>query len=373
MTDTPSKAAPTAADTSNSLDANERTTVLRAAALGWALTELLGRAYTMATPPPAITWSGAVPRALPLANERSLQERRVALVTYMEALVGAIGVNSLAVPSGKGLPDEGKTYIQTVHEDINTLGERNPLPSAVEIEACRLSLNRRLYWWDEALQDRLPSISARAYAAYQGGRGLAELRWVYPSQEDAQQRASLVQTDRVDLIRRLLLSLDPAFNSRHTAPALANGLVAWTAFLAQQGSVADGVLDTQAQVWRDLITGAREPESYLPLGNGQALQSSFVWKVIKANALPLVLISLVVAVILVVLTWIWLHSQGTNAFKDVLAWVTALAAVLGAAGFASSIINKTTNTVIVGAGQLIWQQAQQEAIEKYVILVPAAR
>jgi hypothetical protein len=141
--------------------------------------------------------------------------------------------------------------------------------------------------------------------------------------------------------------------------------------MRQQGPVADNVVDAQAQVWRDLITGAREPESYLPLGSGQALQSSFIWKVLQANALPLLVIGAAMAVTLTVLTWVWLHAQGTTAFRDALAWVTALAAVLGAAGVANSVINKTANTVIMGAGQLIWQQAQQEAIEKYVILIPA--
>lgn len=64
--------------------------------------------------------SGTVPHLLPLGDERSWQEQRVALAARIDAIVKALGPGSpatLSVPTGKSLSHESKPYLQLVHEN----------------------------------------------------------------------------------------------------------------------------------------------------------------------------------------------------------------------------------------------------------------
>jgi hypothetical protein len=69
--------------------------------------------------------SGTVPHLLPLGNERSWQEQRVALAARIDAIVKALGPGSaaLSVPTGKNLPNEGKQYVELVYENTQAFNQ----------------------------------------------------------------------------------------------------------------------------------------------------------------------------------------------------------------------------------------------------------
>lgn len=178
---------------------------LNACALGWSITEVLGIAFEEPEKLKDRKWSSAAPDPLPLANERSISERQIALVIYAWRILHALELGDLAAPPSHARDGQSQ-YVDIIMSVVKNLAQRKPCPTDEQRGEWRAELNEYMYWWDQQLQDVLPSISQRAYAGYQAARGLADLAWICPRLTGAD-RAQLVKIERINLLGRLILSL----------------------------------------------------------------------------------------------------------------------------------------------------------------------
>jgi hypothetical protein len=358
-------------------DANS---TLRAAALGWLLTELEGHAYQPPSSPPAVTWTKDAPRGFPLSEERTRGEQRVALVMAIAALAKTsdkeLALDQLEVPVDSGVPGKGQRYLDLIRNDIKILGNADASSSESTAQAALADLSDRIYWWDEKIQDRLYALSARTYAGYQAGRGLAEIRWVLPFQKDTTTRTWLVRPERILLLRQQLLSLDAIYDSRYTTPALSNGLQTWANALPSAAATVTKELDLQARIWKELLIGVRQPQSYLELGDGSALGNNYDWKIFRSNMAPLLaigiaafLVTAAVLLVIVVLTSIWVQGKGTL-LKDTASLVAGLGTVFAGLGITNAIFGRIGGILFGTTRSFVWQQAQLDAIQKRVIIPP---
>jgi hypothetical protein len=218
--------------------------------LGWALAELRGR-YRPENHSPISAPSGArTDHALPLGEERSEAEQLIEIHHVLADLAQAVAVDDQA-------PDGAATFSQALDELGRRLrsGDTSTWPQITDL----------IYEWDASIQDRLAITSTQA-AAYQLGRGMAEVYWALdPAVADPTAWCGwqFLLGDRrcatlTRLVSRLADYLDPL-----TPPAIRASVTAWHAVAAdpRRRSQPDAVarLHQQGLLWRDLVRGERRP------------------------------------------------------------------------------------------------------------------
>lgn len=230
-------------------------TVISAFRLGWALTELRGRYdpdFDHVADP--LRQLPARPQhALPLGNEREAGELKVELDRVLVGIAEQLGVARFG--RRESMPGRLREYEEHL--------DRDPTD-----RAAWTALAGVFYSWDAKIQDAL-SLRPSEAAAYQLGRGLADVYWdLDPSAADGEWRSweFLLGDARRTTIKRLLARLSPYMESL-TDAAVRLSLDAWGEVAADEKwrSVPDCRSDLydQARLWRELIRGERDPESLI--------------------------------------------------------------------------------------------------------------
>jgi hypothetical protein len=224
--------------------------------LGWTLAELRGRYRPGLIPVREPPGGMRTDHALPLADERSIDEQLIELHGVLNKLAGEIGVDG-----DVNLP--GMSQQTTYSVWFDQLGSQ--LRARPTHEVWEL-LTEVAYRWDAYIQDKLV-ITAPSAAAYQLGRGLAETYWALdPTIEDPDDWRSwyfLLGERRCRTLGRLATRLveyvDPL-----TVPAITSSLNAWAAVAAdpdrRKPPATIAALYDQGLLWRDLFRGERRPE-----------------------------------------------------------------------------------------------------------------
>ncbi len=303
--------------------AAETETVHAAARLGWNLAMLRGRLRD--TPPPSSP-SARSDYALPLGSERSWKEQTI----EVEALVRALAKSedlSVDVPVAE-LSYRRKDATGTASEWLQTLGAnmaraRDQSGKAVTAEAREESDDEEVHaaWkdiaihfesWDAKIQDRL-AVKPLVSAAYQLGRGIAEIRWGSdPEISDPADHRTLgfvLGSARAGALGRLMERLSTAYDAV-TIRALTASVGRW-AELVQDGLVHDDAvvlaLDQQGLIWHDLLVGERTGGDLVDLR--ELMAKPMLLGSAARQLWPEIVLIGVAAVLLMVGSWFLASSQ----------------------------------------------------------------
>ena len=238
---------------------DDRTLVLAAARLGWNLAELAG-CLRDARPIPAEPGHQAR-KWLPLGQERSETEQ---LVEYTATIDELAVVLNIQIPA-KDLPNAGRNVDETAAGWLKGAAYDLvvPAPTTPERAVIARDIERFLYKCDARFQDRL-SAREPLSAAYQLGRGVAEIRWGWAfGASDGESRAirdALLGKSRGTVIDRLMTRL-AAYYDPITLHAIECSLAEWRPITATLDDPPDeawqNALLEQGTIWHDLILGQR--------------------------------------------------------------------------------------------------------------------
>jgi hypothetical protein len=295
--------------------------VLAAVRLGWYLAEVRGR--NRPDPPPAV--EGKMPdrsgHALPLRNERTAPELRIAAQDVLTALAKQLDVDDDPLTAGSF-----GTAIDSAAKVLAAKRAKND-PAA---SAAWNTLTDLVYRFDAHVQDVLTATSDQQVCGYQLGRGLAETYWALDPNAavdppGATTWSFLLGAARCDELSRLVGRLAPYLNT-YTPPAISGSLVVWNNVVKEDGwrqqpSALDD-LYTQTRRWYELILLGQDPSTLIkPFALVRNVRATL-------RAARLFLPQLVVGTLGVgALTWfVWLAAVGggTSAGKAILATLGTL-------------------------------------------------
>ena len=404
--------------------------VRNAAAFGWALTELLSRCFLLQPHSDdelkALdqVWLGTGLQILPPIRTDRQQIWAVfyytqSLAKQLPHLADPIGqVDPGALDSLPGFLNPGvpvddalkakykdKSYVDLINDHIITLcaNKFNPTKS-IEI---RGQINGLLQYWDTMIYEQLQEAStdpdeASAYLnAYLVGRSFSSLRWNYdvhglplywPPQSVQAQILTMDSLPRLCQHVELMASSLPEF----AAVALSNSVQQWGNALLQPQVSKDASIDAQRQaklqeqavIWHDLLTGSRDPKTYV---DPSSIGWRYTWKMFQF-LLPYiglgVLLSAIIAVVfLFLLGFLWPLIVGAVTHNPFLvsivttigtgfALLTGIGAAIPSLGALWNwLTGKVQANVDQGAGAalndaqaslitMLWNAAQQEEINK---------
>jgi hypothetical protein len=381
--------------------------VRNAAALGWALTELLSRCYTLQPLTDAekaarkTRWNGASLFILPPI--RSPRQQIVAQMLLIHSLATQLKVDALEIVGDQTVPPH-TLYIAELEKDVAALCRDDC--AAEQFPTLKGHINERIYYWDmniyEALQNASPEPDAMyAYLnAYLVGRSIAALRWYsgpnnYSSPTDDQHvRDDILNEGSLERLCDHVQLMAPSPLSTFAAIAIANSLKPWgKAFLDKSINLnkdGDAIpeLQYQATIWHDLLITARDPRTFVT-------PSSFTWRYtlrVALFVLPLILMGIAMAAVITVLLLflvglIWpLIVKTFTTDKTLLAIVTTIGtgfALIAGVGTTIPTVRTVWQWLIqkvqsnadqnagaaVGSAQssvfaMLWDEAQQEAINQ---------
>jgi hypothetical protein len=236
------------------------TLVLSAARLGWNVAELRGRLR----PQPTTQVRSTHPRddsALPLGAERTNLEKSIEL----EAAIGVAAEALHLDPDASKLSGEARDESGSASDRFTALSRALAKARKGDSQEVAKAAWERVadffYAWDAKIQDGLVSEPHQS-AAYQLGRGVAEIRWALDPtvQDDSDWRSweFLLSPKRGRILDSQLARLTDYYDPT-TRHALSSSMKSWRAVVATRSnrSAPATITDVQAQafIWRDLIVG----------------------------------------------------------------------------------------------------------------------
>lgn len=344
-----------------------------ASALGWSLTELLGRCFLLDdTPVSQADWSGAQIVALP--ESLSAREAIRALMEHILFLAANLNVRAITIDYESD-PDKGQFYADVIKSQVIQLCEDQFDAAKGETRQSVLgNMNHRLYFWDLKIHDALQNAPLVIHRAYLAGHSLGAMRWYFPSKQ------GILSQDTLNKVCREFIPMLSPYIYPFAPGAITNSVELWGQALAEgkvqpaDGSFAPQQLHDQAHIWYDLMTGARNPLTY---AGGEIHGTRFVWKLIRVAwplyAMHALVLLLVMAIILVVVI--------LN-FNLVLTGITAVAGFLALAGTSHSafsniggllqgVATRTEGTIRSSLVDSLWHSTQQTAINNATYIPPA--
>ncbi len=346
-----------------------------AVALGWSLAELLGRCFLLqGEPSHPEAWDGAKLIALPEFN--TSREKIRALMDHIIFLASILIVDAIPIDSDVA-PSPNATYSGVLRDEIKKLCSGHFDASRVEtLQSVLGGINERLYFWDLKIQDALQNFPKAVHRSYVVGQSLAALRWYYPSV-----RFALDQDGLNQICGEYIPLLGPYLPPFATG-AISNSVMVWgraaiaNRVMQDDTPYAPEQLHNQAHIWYDILTGARNPLSYVdPSAHG----TRYMWKVVRVAwplfllhflALFLVLIVLVIALVVVVAN-LGVVIKGVTAVAGLLALVGASHFTLSnISGIAEKALTHTEGTVKGSLVDSIWHSTQQKAVNEATCILP---
>jgi hypothetical protein len=352
---------------------NLQQTVRDAAALGWAIAELLGRCFVLKEGQSVERdWTGD--KLMGLQEIYTPREKIRALVEYIRFLAELLGVNSCLIDN-QGDPDNNKPYIDVLVEVVKQFLQHNLDPaSGVTREQLGGKINERLFFWDLRIHDTLQDKPTAVPKAYLVGRTLASLRWYFGLPGMMQDNGF------IEKICNEYVPLLQPYVSPFASGALAYSLNPWWKVISG-GHVQpdpDGgaplELHKQADIWFSLVTYEREALSYAPTSTRSR---RYIWRVLQVSW-PLFLIGgVILALILALLIYVIITSP--NIITKEVAVVAGLLSTLGithtitsnAGDILQKAVSEVTGTFKGSVIDNIRHSTQQEEVNKSTFIPPA--
>ncbi len=345
-------------------------TVCNAAALGWAIAELLGRCFMLKEVQPAkLDWSGDKPMLL--QEIYTPREKIRALMVHIRFLADSLGVSSCLIDQENDA-DNGRPYVEVLEENVKLLTQHNL--DAVTREQLRGKINLRLFFWDLCIHDMLQDRATTIPKAYVVGRSLASLRWYFGLRDKAPDNEFMKK-----ICSEYIPLLQP-YVSPFATGALSYSLEPWWNAISG-GQVQPGPdgevpmeLQKQANIWYSLVTSERAALSYAPLVTGRR----YIWRVLRVSWPMFLLGGLALVMILGLLLFV-IISNPSIITKDIAA-VVALLTTLGithtlgstVGNILEKAVSEVTGTFRGTVIDNIRHSTQQEAVNKATFIPPAS-
>lgn len=274
---------------------------------------------------------------LPLASERTCQEREAELRTVLGDLSTQLGVAAEATADG-ATRKHGPPFATQLEQPAKMLADLRGTANAAAIKAAWNEAGEVLFRWDAALQDTLSAGGIGLSRGYALGRALADVYWglvpavpavAAPPQPNTSWEF-LLGAERVELIDTSLRTIEPMYYPT-TAPAISATVHAW-AVLVERGKICDVCgptdepmtkLGAQLHWWHELLVTGVDPETLLKPYAGQP-SHEISWKALRRFA-PEALIGLggFLSLFGLALATTLLHGTG---------WVKVILGALGVIG-----------------------------------------
>jgi hypothetical protein len=357
-----------------SLQAQQLTKQVHSAvALGWSLSELLGRCFLLENVPvqPNIAWDGTQLIAPSEAN--TPREKVRALAEHILFLADILNVRAIQIDSDVA-PTPGATYAGVVLELVKKLSAGHfDAANGESWQSVLGSINERLYFWDLKIRDALQNFPRVVYSAYLVGQSLSALRWYYRSE-----RSALDQEALNKLCHEYIPLLGPYLPPFATG-ALSNSVAVWgSAALSGQvmqdnSPYSPEQLHIQAHIWYDILTGARSPLSYV---TSAARGSRYIWRVVRVSwplfVFPLLALLLILIVsLVVVLLNIDQVVKAVTAIAGFIALVsTSHIAMSNLNGFIQKALAHTGESLKGSPIEALWHSDQQKAVNDATLIAP---
>jgi len=344
--------------------------VSHAAALGWAMAELLGRCFMLKDVQPGeLDWSGD--KVMLLQEVYTPREKIRALMVHIRFLADALDVSSCLIDDESD-PDNNRPYVEVLEEHVKLLTKHNT--DAQTREQLRGKVNEHLFFWDllihEILQDRATTIPK----AYVVGRSLSGLRWYFGLRDKAPDDAFMKK-----VCNEYIPLLQP-YVSPFASGALSYSLEPWWNAISggqlQPDPDGEGPIELQKQsnIWYSLMTYERDALSYAPLAVGR----HYIWRVLRVSW-PLFLLGGLALVAIMGLLLYVIISNPSIITKDVAA-VVALLTTLGivhtlgstVGNILEKAVSEVTGTFRGTVIDNIKHSTQQEAVNKATFIPPAS-
>ncbi len=244
--------------------------------LGWSVAELKGRVRQILHDRggPAAPARLQEDRPLPLGPERTPAEQLIETQLVVCALVTQLGLD-VALDGGSrpppGVqppavpPEPASARVATL---IQAASNGHAPGSSPDQSTLWQDFTELLFRWDAHIQDTLATLSFAQSAAYQLGRGLAEVSWeLDPTCQDAASPRSwdfLLSSQRRSELTRSLLRLGP-YLGPITVPAVTASITAWGKVARDQTRRAQAMprITEQAHVWRSILIAGADPKSFI--------------------------------------------------------------------------------------------------------------
>jgi hypothetical protein len=283
--------------------------VINALRLGWYVAEVRGRSRPGGIRPPGDALPSRGHHVLPLRIERTAAELRIEAQAILHKLSGDLGVDAVTAA------DQEQSRTAIIGRQADALAAAAPqaaadAPQAAGTAAAWNVLAASIYQLDAHAQDTLTAESDMRAAAYQLGRGLAEVYWALDPDATCdpltpQSWTFLLGAHRCEELTRLAGRLSGYFNP-YCPPAIAGTLRLWQS-VASDPEWRKGAQDhlyQQLRRWYELLILGQDPSTLIPpyalLRNWQATVHALraLWIQLVTAAVSLVLVIALIALIL---------------------------------------------------------------------------
>jgi hypothetical protein len=331
--------------------------VLNALRLGWYVAEVRGRNRPDGPRPAPHSLPDRKDHVLPLRIERTDPEQRIEAQAVLCKLSHDLGVDMVTV---KGQQQNQATVID---QQARALAEAAPEAAAQAWDVLASSI----YDLDAHTQDSLAAQSDMRSAAYQLGRGLAEVYWALDPDAACNPLtpncwAFLLGENRRRELARLTGRLSAYFNP-YCCPAIAGTLSLWQSVASdqqwRQGAQSD--LFQQLRRWHELLILGQDPSTLIkPYALVKNWRSSF--RVLRALWPQLVTAAVSLALVIAVITLI---AEGSST-----PFVKSLLGVLGAVGLSAATLQTRLKTTAQSLLTRFRQDAYTDLVAAEIAVAP---
>jgi hypothetical protein len=333
--------------------------VLTALRFGWYMAEVRGRNRPGGPRPAADPLPSRAGHVLPLHIERTGPELRIEAQAVLSKLSADLGLDMATV----NCREQSLTVI--IDSQARLLAQAAPGTRA----ATRAwdSLASSLYDLDAHVQDALAAQSDRRSAAYQLGRGLAEVYWALDAglPSDPVTPGSwefLLGEHRCRELTRLAGRLSAYFNP-YCCPAIAGTMCLWQSVASDQQwrHGADACLFQQLRRWYELLILGQDPSTLI---KPYALVRNWriTLRVLRALWIQLVTAVLSLALVIAVITLV-AEGSGTP-------FVRALLGVLGAVGLSAAAFQAMLKNTAQSLLARLRQDAYTDLVAGQIAVAP---
>ena len=332
--------------------------VLSALRLGWYVAEVRGRNRPGGPVPPAESLPNRQGHVLPLRMERTPEELRIEAQVVLHKLARDLGVDTTTVDG-----QQQRNQADHIDQQAKALAEADPSAAPDAWQALALDI----FQLDAHTQDFLAAQSGTQSAAYQLGRGLAEVYWALDPSAGCDPPAPdcwvfLLGSQRCNELTRLAGRLSGYFNP-YCCPALAGTLRLWQSVAGdpQWRDDAKDCLYQQLRRWYELLILGQDPSTLIkPYTVFQNWHAPFralraLWMQVVTAAVSLVLVIALITLIV---------SGSGHAF------LKALFGVLGVAGLSAATFQAGLKNTAQGLLTRLRQDAYTDLVAAAIAEVP---
>lgn len=331
--------------------------VLNALRLGWYVAEVRGRNRLDGPRPTPHSLPNRQDHVLPLRIERTDAEARIEAQAVLCTLSHDLGVDIVTV-SG-----QQQNQATVIDQQARALAQAVPQTEAAAWDALAASI----YDFDAHAQDSLAAQSDMRSAAYQLGRGLAEVYWALDPSAACDPLTPncwqfLLGEHRCRELARLTGRLSAYFNP-YCCPAIAGTLSLWQSVASNQQwrQGAQSYLFQQLRRWYELLILGQDPSTLIkPYALIKNWRASF--RVLRALWTQLVTAAVSLVLVIAVITLI---AEGSST-----PFVKSLLGVLGIVGLSAATLQTRLKTTAQGLLTRFRQDAYTDLVAAAIAVAP---